>query len=109
MKAVVYKKFGGPDVLEYVDHPLPERTLGQVTVKIKATSVNPVDCKIRQGKLPFAKKEKVQVTRVLMHVRLDRDLKVDHSWPCLQILGGDFSGVVEAADADSKVTCKKVI
>ena len=62
MKAVVYKTFGPPDVLKLVhNHPLPPRSAGQVLVKVKSTSVNPVDFKIRNGSIPVvAKKEKVR-------------------------------------------------
>lgn len=60
MKAVVYKTFGPPEVLKLVNHPLPQRSAGEVLVKIRSTSVNPVDYKIRKGSIPvIAKKEKV--------------------------------------------------
>jgi len=62
MKAVIYKSFGPPDVLKLVNHPLPQRSAGEVLVKIKSTSVNPVDYKIRKGSIPIvAKKEKVLI------------------------------------------------
>ena len=68
MKAVVHAGFGGPEVLEYVDHPLPDRAAGSgdVLVKIRSTSVNPVDYMIRQGKLPFSKKRKVRPSEVCL-------------------------------------------
>ncbi|KAL3148280.1 hypothetical protein ABBQ38_013746 [Trebouxia sp. C0009 RCD-2024] len=77
MKAIVYKTFGPPDVLKLVNHPLPQRSAGELLVKVKSTSLNPVDYKTRNGSIPIAKKNK--------------------------ILGGDLAGVVEAADADSKL------
>lgn len=78
MKAVVFKTCGPPDVLKFVDHPLPQRSAGEVLVKVKSTSVNPVDYQIRSGSIPsfIQKKEK--------------------------ILGGDLAGVIEEADADSQ-------
>lgn len=106
MKAVVYNKFGGPEVLEYVDHPSPERAAGDLLVRIKSTSVNPVDCKIRQGKLPFAKRQKVQAfNNGPEHAQTPyKPWYLDHSHLCLQILGGDLCGVVEAADEKSPVS-----
>lgn len=59
MKAVVYKTFGAPDVLKLVQHPLPQRSAGELLVKVKSTSVNPVDYKTRNGSIPIAKKNKV--------------------------------------------------
>ena len=64
MKAVIYKTFGPPDVLKLVTHPLPTRSAGEVLVKIRSTSVNPIDYKIRKGSIPvIAKKEKVPVDK----------------------------------------------
>ena len=106
MKAVVYQKFGPPHVLQLVEHPLPMRSVGQVLVKIKSTSVNPVDYKIRNGNFLFlAKKEKVPnrygsqvgpaggcgVYRVAQSFFAHSDV-------------GDLAGVIESADAGSKVT-----
>ncbi len=52
MKAAVFKTSGPPDVLKFVDHPLPQRSAGEVLVKVMSTSVNPVDYKIRNGSIP---------------------------------------------------------
>ena len=62
MKAVIYRTFGAPEVLKVIrDHPLPQRSAGEVLVKIHSTSVNPVDYKIRRGDIPFiSKKEKAR-------------------------------------------------
>lgn len=49
MKAVVIKEFGGPEKLELCDMPKPEPGPGQVLVRLRATSINPVDCKIRNN------------------------------------------------------------
>lgn len=49
MKAMMLKEFGGPDVLEMQEMPKPEPGANEVLVKVKATSVNPVDTKIRQA------------------------------------------------------------
>jgi NADPH:quinone reductase-like Zn-dependent oxidoreductase len=49
MKAVRFDKYGGSDVLQVVDVPMPEPTHGEVLVKVKAASINPGEAKIRQG------------------------------------------------------------
>jgi NADPH:quinone reductase-like Zn-dependent oxidoreductase len=49
MKAVRIHEYGGPDVLELEDAPMPEPAKDEVLVKVYATSVNPVDWKIREG------------------------------------------------------------
>lgn len=51
MEAYVIRQFGDPSVFEKADVPTPQPYPGQVLIEVKATSVNPVDCKIRQGKL----------------------------------------------------------
>jgi NADPH:quinone reductase-like Zn-dependent oxidoreductase len=73
MKAVVMRETGGPDVLHYEDHADPEPGDGELLVRVRAVSVNPIDWKYRRGlyekKLPA-------------------------------ILGNDIAGVVEASRAD---------
>lgn len=52
MKAQVIEQFGGPEVFEERDVPKPEARAGHVLIRVEATSVNPVDYKIRQGAVP---------------------------------------------------------
>jgi NADPH:quinone reductase-like Zn-dependent oxidoreductase len=49
MKAVVLKEYGGVDRLLYEDLEAPAPGVGEVLVKIAATSVNPIDWKLRSG------------------------------------------------------------
>ena len=49
MKAQIIHKFGPPSVFEYADIEKPEVKPGHVLIKVYATSVNPIDCKIRSG------------------------------------------------------------
>ncbi len=49
MKAIVYDRHGPADVLHLGEVPEPTVGPDDVLVAIRATSVNPVDCKIRQG------------------------------------------------------------
>src|SRR5947208_4789346 len=76
MKAVRFHTYGGPDVLIYEDAQKPEPAAGEVLVKVHATSVNPIDWKIRAG-----------------HLRSFRE------YPLPFILGWDVSGVIESVGA----------
>jgi NADPH:quinone reductase-like Zn-dependent oxidoreductase len=51
VKALVYKSFGDPSVMEWVDDWIkPSITAGHVIVKVVAGSVNPKDVLLRKGK-----------------------------------------------------------
>ncbi len=76
MKAVRFHAYGGSDVLVYEDAPKPEPAAGEVLVKVHATSVNPIDWKVRAG-----------------HMRGFREYALPF------ILGWDVSGVIESAGA----------
>src|ERR1700722_14998788 len=80
MKAVVLHEYGGPENLKFEDN-VPEPQIGGATVLISAAaaSVNPIDWKLRTGKL--------QKSSPL-------------SFPA--ILGRDVSGVVRAVGANVK-------
>lgn len=52
MRAVVLERFGGPEHFRWADRPRPEPRAGEVRIRIRAISVNPVDCKMRQGRIP---------------------------------------------------------
>lgn len=78
MKAITYSEYGNPDVLELTDQPMPKVGPGMVLVKIKATSVNPVDWKIMGGYL---------------------DPLMDIQFPAIP--GWDVAGVVESVGIDS--------
>jgi NADPH:quinone reductase-like Zn-dependent oxidoreductase len=49
MKAVVLHEYGGPGKLMYEDVPDPVAGEGQVLVRVTASSVNPIDYKLRSG------------------------------------------------------------
>jgi NADPH2:quinone reductase len=68
MKALQFKTFGKPDVLEYVEVPTPERDSLSAIVQVRSASVNPSDVKNVSGHF-------------------------DHTVPP-RIPGRDFSGVV---------------
>jgi len=51
MKAAVYNEFGNSSVLSISDVPKPTAAAGQVVIAVKASGVNPVDWKLREGYL----------------------------------------------------------
>ena len=50
MKAIVYREYGGPEVLRYeeVEKPLPKDN--EVLIKVRVASVNPLDWRLMSGK-----------------------------------------------------------
>lgn len=48
MKKVTYNRFGGTEVLQLTEAPMPE---GEIIVKVKAVSINPLDWKLWQGEM----------------------------------------------------------
>ena len=52
MRAITYRRFGGPEVLELSQLAPKEPAAGEVRVRVRAASVNPLDVKIRRGDLP---------------------------------------------------------
>jgi NADPH:quinone reductase-like Zn-dependent oxidoreductase len=53
MKAIAFAKYGPADVLQPMDLPLPEPGNGQVRIRVHASTVNPVDWKLRRGMMRF--------------------------------------------------------
>ena len=51
MKAVIAESYGGPEVLELTDIPVPRVGPNGVLVRVHASSVNPIDWKLRKGLL----------------------------------------------------------
>ncbi|MFF0744142.1 NADP-dependent oxidoreductase [Streptomyces sp. NPDC004111] len=76
MKAISYRAYGSPDVLEYGERPMPKLGPDSVLVKVRAASVNPVDWKVLGGYL---------------------DPVLDAVFPVVP--GWDVAGVVERAGA----------
>jgi NADPH:quinone reductase-like Zn-dependent oxidoreductase len=54
MRAIAINKFGGPEVLELIDAPVPEPGPGEVLIRVCTTAVNPTDTLLRSGKLARA-------------------------------------------------------
>ncbi|MHC4955255.1 MAG: NAD(P)-dependent alcohol dehydrogenase [Planctomycetota bacterium] len=50
MKAVLFRRFGGSDVLEWADTESPRPKPGEIRVRVRASSINPVEWEIREGR-----------------------------------------------------------
>lgn len=72
MRKLLYRAFGGVEVLELAETALPEPGSGEVLVRVKAAAINPVDWKLREGRL-----------------------KMMSGWRMPQGQGVEFAGVVE--------------
>jgi NADPH:quinone reductase-like Zn-dependent oxidoreductase len=51
VKAVILEKYGSSDLLQYIDIDKPTITAEQVLIKVYASSINPLDWKVRKGML----------------------------------------------------------
>src|SRR5437762_7445557 len=51
MKALVFKHYGGPDQVAFADVPRPVPNPDEIVVQVHAAGLNPVDNKIREGKM----------------------------------------------------------
>jgi NADPH:quinone reductase-like Zn-dependent oxidoreductase len=49
MRALQYKAYGGPEVLEWAEAPDPHAGAGQIRIAVRAASVNPIDWKAFSG------------------------------------------------------------
>ena len=52
MKAQVIRSFGDTSVFQLEEIPVPTVLPGHVLIEVKATSVNPIDTKVRSGAVP---------------------------------------------------------
>jgi NADPH:quinone reductase-like Zn-dependent oxidoreductase len=78
MKAIVYHKYGSPDVLELAEVAKPTPKDDEVLLKVHAASVNPADWHLLRGK-PY-------IARLQLGLRKPKD----------SVLGCDMAGQVEA-------------
>jgi NADPH:quinone reductase-like Zn-dependent oxidoreductase len=77
VKAVVYDRYGPPDVLRLDDVPVPSPGAGQVLVRVRATSLNLSDWECLRGAPAYARIGGLRA-------------------PARQVLGSDIAGTVEA-------------
>ena len=52
MRAVQFRRFGPPEVLELSERPEPRAGSGQVRIRVRASGVSPVDLAVRAGRTP---------------------------------------------------------
>lgn len=52
MRAIEIKEFGGPEVLQACERPVPELKAGEVLIKVHAAGVNRPDVFQRTGNYP---------------------------------------------------------
>lgn len=85
MKAIVYTRYGPPDVLQLREVEKPEPKEDQVLVKVLAASVNALD---------YRRFEKISTIGRLVEERSNKSVD--------KVLGADLSGVVETVGANVK-------
>ena len=56
MKAIRVHRYGGPEVLELEDIPVPAPDPNEVLVKVAATGVGPWDALVRTGRVALHKR-----------------------------------------------------
>lgn len=61
-KLIRFRCFGGKDVIENEDLDVSQPDAGEVLVAVRAASINPVDFKIRSGKYPAVKNDRLPYT-----------------------------------------------
>jgi NADPH:quinone reductase-like Zn-dependent oxidoreductase len=86
MRAAVYRKFGGPEVVAVEDVPKPEPKAGEVLIRVAASTVSAGDYRMRSKDLPRG-------------LGLLAAAVVGVFAPRKRILGMDFAGTVEAVGA----------
>ncbi|QHN03623.1 NADP-dependent oxidoreductase [Granulicella sp. WH15] len=49
MKAIIYRQYGGPEVLEFTEVPEPKLSQTNVLIRVKAAALNPADHVLQEG------------------------------------------------------------
>lgn len=114
MKAQIVNSFGGPGVFELVEISKPSLKPGHVLIKVHATSVNQIDCKIRSGAVAdiapnFPAILHGDVAGTIEEVAADvKNFKAgDEIYGCIGGLKGAGGALAEFVLADAKLIAKK--
>ncbi len=51
MKAVAYARYGGAEQLSVCEMDTPKPRPGRMVIRVRATSINPIDCRLRRGEM----------------------------------------------------------
>ncbi len=86
MKAIVYEKYGPPEVWRIADVTKPSASAGQILIRIHAAAITRTDCETRDANRKAGPLVSV-ISRLVSGVL----------WPRQPILVKDFAGVVEEA------------
>lgn len=90
MKAIVWTKYGSPDVLQLKEIAKPTPKANEVLIKIHATTVTTGDCEARKLKMPI-------------HIGLPIRIYVGLRKPTrITVLGQELAGEIEAIGKDVK-------
>jgi NADPH:quinone reductase-like Zn-dependent oxidoreductase len=90
MKAIVWTKYGSPDVLQLKEITKPTPKANEVLIKIYATTVTAGDCEARNLKMPILIRLPMR-----MYVGLRKPKRI-------KILGQELAGEIEAIGKDVK-------
>ncbi|MHA2361073.1 MAG: alcohol dehydrogenase catalytic domain-containing protein, partial [Candidatus Thorarchaeota archaeon] len=88
MKAIVWTKYGPPDVLQLQDVEKPVQKDNEILIKVHATTVTVGDCEMRRLKYPM-----LMGLLVRMYVGFSKPKRIT-------ILGMELAGEVEAVGKD---------
>lgn len=80
MKAIIYRNYGPPNVLELLDFEKPTPKPNEVLIKVFATTVTTADCMMRRGD--------TFLSRIILGFTRPKKK--------FQILGTEFSGIIES-------------
>ena len=91
-RAIEYRRFGGPEVLEEVEHPEQTPGDGEVRITVRAVGLNPLDFKTFEGQL-----RRVERVQRLIHPRRWFE-GASANFP--RRVARDFAGAIDAVGAN---------